>query len=66
MEQLPEALPTVDPELGAMVHDQLTGHCVEVLAVTTVRQVSRSGPGEHRLRVEATTPPARPWPATPT
>ena len=56
MEQLPEVLPTVDPELGTHVHDQLTSHGVEVLTGTTVRQISRADPGASgRLRVEATT-----------
>ena len=54
MEQLPEVLPTVDPELGAMVHAELAGHSVEVLTGTTVRVVSKAAPGEPgRLRVEA-------------
>jgi NADPH-dependent 2,4-dienoyl-CoA reductase/sulfur reductase-like enzyme len=51
MEQLPEVLPTVDPELGALVHDELARHGVEVLTGTAVRQVRRAG---GRLRVEAT------------
>jgi NADPH-dependent 2,4-dienoyl-CoA reductase/sulfur reductase-like enzyme len=56
MEQLPEVLPTVDPELGAHVHDQLTSHGVEVLTGTTVRQISAAANGhDGRLRVEATT-----------
>src|SRR5580698_2110251 len=42
MEQLPEVLPTVDPELGSHVHDQLTSHGVEVLTGTTVRQISQA------------------------
>jgi NADPH-dependent 2,4-dienoyl-CoA reductase/sulfur reductase-like enzyme len=55
MEQLPEVLPTVDPELGTHVHDQLTSHGVEVLTGTTVRQISQAAPGEAgRLRVDAT------------
>src|SRR5712691_6181576 len=54
MEQLPEVLPTVDPELGALVHAELAGHSVEVLTGTTVRAVSKAAPGEPgRLRVEA-------------
>jgi NADPH-dependent 2,4-dienoyl-CoA reductase/sulfur reductase-like enzyme len=56
MEQLPEVLPTVDPEIGALVHGELTRHGVEVLTGTTVRTLARArsgGPG--RLRVEATT-----------
>jgi NADPH-dependent 2,4-dienoyl-CoA reductase/sulfur reductase-like enzyme len=54
LEQLPQVLPTVDPELGAHVHAQLTSHGVEVLTGTAVRQISRAAPGEGgRLRVEA-------------
>ena len=55
MEQLPEVLPTVDPELGALVHAELAAHGVEVLTGTTVRQISRNPAGQAgRLRVEAT------------
>jgi NADPH-dependent 2,4-dienoyl-CoA reductase/sulfur reductase-like enzyme len=56
IEQLPEVLPTVDPGLGTLVHDQLAGHGVDVLTGTTVRQISRAATGEPgRLRVDATT-----------
>jgi NADPH-dependent 2,4-dienoyl-CoA reductase/sulfur reductase-like enzyme len=54
IEQLPEVLPTVDPELGSLVGAQLTGHGVEVLTGTAVTRISRgtaAGPG--RLRVDA-------------
>jgi NADPH-dependent 2,4-dienoyl-CoA reductase/sulfur reductase-like enzyme len=54
IEQLPEVLPTVDPELGTLVRAQLTGHGVEVLTGTAVTRISRGnagGPG--RLRVDA-------------
>ena len=55
MEQLEEVLPTVDPQLGALVHAELTAHGVEVLAGTTVRQISRAPAGqEGRLEVQAT------------
>ncbi len=54
MEQLGEVLPTVDPELGAHVHDQLTSHGVDVLTGTTVRQIGQAALGEAgRLRVDA-------------
>ena len=60
MEQLPEVLPTVDPEIGALVHRQLADHGVDVLTGTTVRSVARAAPGEPgRLRVEATTTDGR-------
>ncbi len=55
MEQLPEVLPTVDPELGGLVHAELAAHGVQVLAGTTVRAISmarRGGAG--RLEVAAT------------
>ncbi len=55
MEQLSEVLPTVDPEIGALVHGQLVEHGVDVLTGTTVRSVARARPGEPaRLRVDAT------------
>ncbi len=55
MEQLPEVLPTVDPELGALVHAELASRGVEVLTGTTVRQISRNPAGEAgRLQVQAT------------
>ncbi len=54
MEQLPEVLPTVDPALGWHVHEQLATRGVEVLAGTTVRQITRAITGEGgRLRVDA-------------
>lgn len=55
IEQLPEVLPTVDPELGALVHDELAGHGVTVRSGTAVRQISRAGAGSAgRLLVDAT------------
>jgi len=55
MEQLPGVLPTVDPELGALVHAELAFRGVEVLTGTTVRRISRNPAGEAgRLRVQAT------------
>ena len=57
IEQLPEVLPTVDPELGALVHAELAGHGVEVLTGTTVQAISKAPPGgSGRLQVQATTP----------
>jgi NADPH-dependent 2,4-dienoyl-CoA reductase/sulfur reductase-like enzyme len=46
MEQLPEVLPTVDPELGALVHAELAGHGVEVLTGTAVQAVTRAPAGQ--------------------
>jgi NADPH-dependent 2,4-dienoyl-CoA reductase/sulfur reductase-like enzyme len=55
VEQLEEVLPTVDPQLGAHVHNELARHGVEVLTGTTVRQISRATPGQAgRLQVQAT------------
>ena len=55
MEQLPEVLPTVDPELGALVHAELAAHGVEVLTGTTVQAISKAPPGgSGRLQVQAT------------
>jgi NADPH-dependent 2,4-dienoyl-CoA reductase/sulfur reductase-like enzyme len=56
IEQLPEVLPTVDPDLGALVHAELTRHEVKVLTGTTVRAVSKAPPGQRsRLQVQAVT-----------
>ena len=61
VEQLPEVLPTVDPELGALVRAELEGHGVTVRAGTAVREIARSAPGEPgRLRVTATGPGGTP------
>jgi len=54
IEQLPEVLPTVDPELGALVRAQLEAHGVTVRSGTAVRRISTAEPGAPgRLRVEA-------------
>jgi NADPH-dependent 2,4-dienoyl-CoA reductase/sulfur reductase-like enzyme len=56
MEQLPEVLPTVDPELGALVHAELAARGVEVLTGATVQAISKALPGQAgRLHVQATT-----------
>jgi NADPH-dependent 2,4-dienoyl-CoA reductase/sulfur reductase-like enzyme len=55
MEQLPEVLATVDPELGALVHHELAAHGVEVLTGTTGRVIGRNHGSPGRLRVEAVT-----------
>jgi NADPH-dependent 2,4-dienoyl-CoA reductase/sulfur reductase-like enzyme len=55
MEQLPEVLPTVDPQLGALVHAELAAHGVEVLTSTTVHAINKALPGgAGRLEVWAT------------
>jgi NADPH-dependent 2,4-dienoyl-CoA reductase/sulfur reductase-like enzyme len=54
IEQLPEVLPTVDPQLGALVHAELAVRGVEVLTGTTARQISRASSASlPRLRVDA-------------
>jgi NADPH-dependent 2,4-dienoyl-CoA reductase/sulfur reductase-like enzyme len=54
MEQLGEVLPTVDPQLGALVHAELASHGVEVLTGTTVQAISAAPPGgTGRLQVHA-------------
>ena len=53
-EQLPEVLPTVDADLGALVRAELVEHGVDVLTATTVTRIRRTdtaGP----LRIEAGT-----------
>ncbi len=48
IEQLPEVLPTVDPQLGALVHAELQARGVTVLTGTAVKAVSRAGAGAAR------------------
>jgi NADPH-dependent 2,4-dienoyl-CoA reductase/sulfur reductase-like enzyme len=45
IEQLPEVLPTVDPELGTLVHEQLVAHGVEVRCATRVSGIERAPAG---------------------
>ena len=47
VERLPEVLPTVDPELGALVRAELVGHGVDVHADTTVTRITTSDAGLH-------------------
>ncbi len=55
MEQLAEVLPTVDPQLGTLVHAELAGHGVEVLTGTTVQAITGAASGQPgRLHVQAT------------
>ncbi len=42
VEQLPEVLPTVDPELGALVRQELERHDVRVLAGVGVTEITQS------------------------
>jgi NADPH-dependent 2,4-dienoyl-CoA reductase/sulfur reductase-like enzyme len=56
MEQLPEVLPTADPQLGALVRGELAANGVEVLTGAAVQAIRRAAPGEPgRLHVEAVT-----------
>lgn len=41
----PEVLSTLDPELGALVHDELTGHGVNVITHTTVTGIQKTSAG---------------------
>ncbi len=45
VEQLPQVLSTVDPELGALVAEELKAHDVDIHTGTTVRRVERTGTG---------------------
>ncbi len=45
IEQLPEVLPTVDPQLGALVRAQLEAHGVTVRSGTAVSAISRAERG---------------------
>ncbi|MFI5287792.1 MAG: FAD-dependent oxidoreductase [Candidatus Dormibacteria bacterium] len=51
VEQLPQVLPTVDPELGGDVAAELRAHGVEVVTDTAVRRITRTEHGT-RLRVD--------------
>ena len=56
IEQLPEVLPAVDPQLGALVRAELEARGVTVLTGTAVKSVSRAAPGAPaRLKVDAVT-----------
>ncbi len=56
VERLPEVLPTVEPELGALVHAELERHGVAVHTSSTVTRISRAGDGPARLHVEGVGP----------
>jgi len=56
LERLPEVLPTVDGELGALVRAQLESHGVTVHTGTDVKAIARADAGApERLRVDAVT-----------
>lgn len=52
VEALPEVLPTVDAELGALVHAELTRHGVDVHTSTTVTGIARTPQGKSHLHVD--------------
>jgi len=52
---LPEVLPTVDGELGALVHAELTRHGVAVYTNATVTRISRTDGKQGTLHVEGRT-----------
>jgi NADPH-dependent 2,4-dienoyl-CoA reductase/sulfur reductase-like enzyme len=54
IEQLSEVLPTVDPQLGTLVHAELASRGVEVLTGTTVQAIKTRPSGTGRLEVQAT------------
>ena len=56
VEMLPEVLPTVETELGALVHGELTRHGVEVHTSTTVTRIARTPDGPARLHVDGLGP----------
>jgi NADPH-dependent 2,4-dienoyl-CoA reductase/sulfur reductase-like enzyme len=61
VEQLPEVLPTVDPELGALVRAELHRREVNVLCGTRVDAIQTACPGgPHCLEVQATGPDGEP------
>jgi len=61
LERLPEVLPTVDADLGALVRVQLDGHGVTVHASTDVKSIARADAGApERLRVDAVTAAGEP------
>lgn len=56
VEMLPEVLPTVDPELGSLVHSELVAHGVDVRTNTTVTRISPAPAGSPgRLQVDGIT-----------
>jgi len=59
VEALPEVLPTVDPELGALVRAELTSHGVEVVTGTTIASLERDAAG--RLLVRGAGPDGEPF-----
>jgi len=54
IEQLPEVLPTVDPEMGALVHSELAAQGIKVITGAAVNRISKADPGQSGgLTIEA-------------
>jgi pyruvate/2-oxoglutarate dehydrogenase complex dihydrolipoamide dehydrogenase (E3) component len=60
VEMLPEVLPTVDLELGALVHGELARHGVDVHTRSTVTAISATPDRPTRLHVDGTGPDNQP------
>ena len=60
VEMLPEVLPTVDRELGGIVHAELTRHGVTVHTSTTVTRIGRVDDQKNTLHVEGLTAEKQP------
>jgi NADPH-dependent 2,4-dienoyl-CoA reductase/sulfur reductase-like enzyme len=60
VEMLPEVLPTVDAELGRLVHDELVRHGVQVHTRATVTYIAKSATPAGRLHVEGSGHDGRP------
>jgi NADPH-dependent 2,4-dienoyl-CoA reductase/sulfur reductase-like enzyme len=56
VEMLPEVLPTVDPELGAIIRDELESYGVQVRTTTTVTRIGRGAGPAARLHVDGLGP----------
>ena len=52
VEMLDEVLPTVDPDLGALVGAELIKHGVDVITGTAIQRIARSPAGRGMLRVD--------------
>jgi NADPH-dependent 2,4-dienoyl-CoA reductase/sulfur reductase-like enzyme len=61
VEQLPQVLPTVDPELGRSVAASLRDHGVEVVTETAVQGIARNDSAGLRLRVEGASSDGTPF-----
>ena len=62
IEQLPEVLPTVDQELGALVRAELAAHGVDVRTGATVQRISKAASHEGgRIRVDAAAAVGASW-----